>query len=74
MTQELETKNIYDECFTVSQQRWGTWRSYDLEGKCIITSLTEDECINATRSYLKMKQEGFVEVIKTYESTVGGKL
>lgn len=62
-----------DDCFRVEQKKWGTWDSFDKEGKGIITSLTKEECINATRAYLKMKQEGFDDS-KTYESTVGGKL
>jgi hypothetical protein len=62
-----------DDCFRVEQKKWGTWGSFDKEGKGIITSLTEQQCINATRAYLKMKQEGFDDV-QTYESVVGGKL
>lgn len=71
MTQE--NKELIDDCFYVTQQKWGTWNSYDKEDKGIITSLTKEECINATRAYLKMKQEGFDDA-KTYESVVGGKL
>lgn len=63
----------YDDAFTVKKQRWGTYVSYDLEGNGLITSLTEEQCINATRWYLKEKQEGF-EDAKTYDSVVGGKL
>jgi hypothetical protein len=62
-----------DDCFRVEQKKWGTWDSFDKEGKGIITSLTEQESINATRAYLKMKQEGFDDA-QTYESVVGGKL
>jgi hypothetical protein len=62
-----------DDCFRVEQKKWGTWDSFDKEGKGIITSLTEQECINATRAYLKMKQEGFDDA-HTYKSVVGGKL
>lgn len=54
-----------DDCFRVEQKKWGTWDSFDREGKGIITSLTKEECINATRAYLKMKQEGFYDS-KTY--------
>lgn len=66
-------KEFIDNCFYVIEQRWGTWNSYDKDDKTIITSLTKENCINATRFYLKMKQEGF-ENSKTYEGTVGGKL
>lgn len=66
-------KQFIDDAFYVERKKWGTWDSYDKEGKCIITSLTEEECVKATRYYLKGKQEGFPEA-KVYESTVGGKL
>ena len=69
-------KQLIDDAFYVKQQKWGTWDSYDKEDKGLITSLTEEQCINATRWYLKQKQEGSLEkkTEKTYESTVGGKL
>jgi len=50
-----------DDCFRVEEKRWGTWTSYDKEEKELLTSLHKDGCINATRWYLKNKQEGFVE-------------
>lgn len=70
-------KQFYDEnAFYVEQKKWGTWDSYTPEGKCIITALTEGDCVTATRWYLKQKQEAafdnFTE--KTYTSTVDGKL
>ena len=68
-------KQLYDNCFYVEQKKYGLWSSTDTEGKGIITSLTEEECIRATRWYLKQKQEGFDKVeTKTYDSVVGGKL
>ena len=66
-------KQLIDNCFYVEQKKWGTWDSYDVEGKCIVTSLTEEECVRATRFILKGRQEGFYES-KTYEGEVGGKL
>ena len=63
-----------DDVFRVEEQRWGTWRSYDREGNGIITSLHKEGCINATRWYLKEKQEGFAENEVKYEGVVGGKL
>jgi hypothetical protein len=71
MTQE--NKELVDEAFYCVEQRWGTWNSYDKDDKAIITSLTKESCINATRAYLKMKQEGFDDA-KSYEGVVGGKL
>lgn len=50
-------KKLYDDAFYVEQKKWGTWDSYDLNDKCIITSLTEEECVKATRFMLKFKQE-----------------
>jgi hypothetical protein len=64
---------LIDGCFYVQQKRWGTWDSVDKDGKCIVTSLTEEECIRATRFILKGRQEGFGET-RSYDSNVGGKL
>lgn len=69
----MNERKLIDDCFYIEEKKWGTWDSYDKEGKCIITSLTENECINATRFYLKGRQEGFLES-KSYEGNVGGKL
>ena len=66
-------KKLIDGCFYVEEKRYGLWDSTDLEGNGIITSLTEEQCIAATRFYLKGRQEGFPES-KTYEGQVGGKL
>ena len=74
--QKLDTDDtiLIDGCFTVDKARWGTWRSFDQDGKEIITSLTEELCIEATRWYLKQKQEGFTDGAKAYDGVVGGKL
>jgi len=60
--------------FTVKKSRWGTWSSFDLDGKELVTSLTEESCIAATHCYLKWQQEGFTEKTTSYAGTVGGKL
>jgi hypothetical protein len=71
----MEEYNWIDDCFRVEKTRWGTWNSYDKEGKQIITSLREEVCISSTRFYLKGKQEGWSESSSiTYEGVVGGKL
>ena len=68
-------KKSYDEnAFYVEHKSWGTWQSHYPDGKGIITSLTEEECIRATRYYLKGLQEGWSDDIITYDGTVGGKL
>ena len=46
-----------DDCFRVYRQRWGTWISFDKEGKELVTSLTKESCISGTRFYLKGKME-----------------
>jgi hypothetical protein len=69
-------KELYDDCFYVVEKRYGTFGSYDKEDKCIVTSLTEGDCVSATRWYLKQKQENAFDksTEKTYTSEVSGKL
>ena len=69
-----ETTVLIDNAFTVDKASWGTWRSYDAEGKALVTSPTEESCIAATRFYLKAKQEGFTNEAACYTGKVGGKL
>ena len=69
----MTEKKLIDDCFYVVKKQYGLWDSTDLDGKGLVTSLTEEQCISATRAYLKWKQEGFPES-KNYEGTVGGKL
>ena len=66
-------KKLIDDAFYVDERKYGLWYSTDKDGNGLITSLTEELCISATRFYLKGRQEGFSES-KTYESEVGGKL
>ncbi len=68
-------KKLIDDCFYVEQKRYGLWDSTDKDGKGIVTSLTEEECVRATRYILQGRQEGFDNTNeKTYTSTVDGKL
>lgn len=67
-------KNLIDDCFTVESRKWGTFVSLDNDGNPIVTSMTEEACVNATRWFLKAKQEGLTEHTKTYDGVVGGKL
>ena len=69
----MEDKKLIDDCFYVQQKRYGLWDSTDLEGNGLVTSLTENQCISATRYILKGLQEGFPES-KTHSGTVDGKL
>ena len=69
----MENKKLIDDCFYIEQKRYGLWYSTDKEGNGLITSLTEQSCIQATHFYLKGRQEGWPET-RTYEGEVGGKL
>ena len=69
-----ETTTLIDNSFTVDKAKWGTFRSYDIEGKGLVTSLTEEACVEATRCYLKWRQDGFTKGATSYAGTVGGKL
>jgi hypothetical protein len=64
-----------DDAFWIKKQRWGTFVSIGANDLEIITALTEEQCISATRWYLKGLQEGWDDnnVVK-HEGTVGGKL
>jgi hypothetical protein len=64
---------IDDRAFYVEKARWGTWKSYDKDGKGLITSLTEENCIRATRFYLKGLQEGWGDQ-STYSGDIEYKL
>ncbi len=65
---------MVDDCFKVEKSKWGTWSSVNDDDKKIVTSLTEQGCIEATRFYLKGLQEGFTQSDSKYDGTVGGKL
>jgi len=68
-------KQLIDDCFYVEEKKWGTWDSYDKDGKCIITALTEEDCVRATRWYLQQKQENRLNEVGTkYTGEVSGKL
>ena len=63
-----------DDAFWIKKQRWGTFVSVGADDLEIITALTEEQCLTATRWYLKAKQEGFTDDSRTYDGMVGGKL
>jgi hypothetical protein len=69
----MSEKKLIDDAFYVDERKYGLWYSTDKEGNGLITSLTEESCISATRFLLKGRQEGFTES-KTYDGNVGGKL
>lgn len=70
----MPEKKLIDDCFYIYKERWGTWVSENLKGENLVTSFTEESCIQATRFYLKGLQEGFSNTEVIHEGTVGGKL
>ena len=69
------TPHYYDDTFYIEETRWKTWRPYNKEGKELVTSLSKEICIDATRFYLKGTQDGWDSLsCSTYEGEVGGKL
>lgn len=69
-----EQNNLIDECFYVNQMRWGTWQSVHKDGRKLISSISEQDCVTATRYYLKMLQEGNHGSGMVYDGIVQGKL
>jgi hypothetical protein len=69
-----EEASVYDNAFWIKRQRWGTFVSVGSNDLELITSLTEETCIEATRGYLKLRQEGFTDDAPTYTGRVDGKL
>jgi len=68
-------KKLYDDAFYVYKKEYGLWDSVDRDGKGLVTALTEEACVRATRFYLKGLQEGWDDAnITKHEGTVGGKL
>ena len=71
----MSDKQLIDDAFYVEQSNWKTWKSYDKDGNPLVTSLTTEDCVAATRYYLKLKQEGSLNDIGvSYSSVVDGKL
>jgi len=66
---------LIDDAFTVEKARF-LWHSKDKEGNGLVSALSEQSCIAATRFYLKGKQEGWDEKTSRVvnDGVVGGKL
>ena len=63
---------LHDNAFYVKKQRWGTYVSYRAEtDQPLVTSLTEELCIHATRFYLKGLQEGWPVSTRTLKADKG---
>lgn len=63
-----------DDAFWVRKQRWGTYVSVGEDDSPLVTAMDEEQCIAATRWYLKAKQDGFSSNDRSYDGVVGGKL
>ena len=64
----MSKKKFYDgDAFYVEEKSFGTWQSHYPDGKGLITSLTEEDCIRSSRWYLQAQQEGTLD--KTEEKT-----
>jgi len=64
---------LIDGCFSVMEQKWGTWVSESKDGEKLITSTTCALCVDATRWYLKQRQERFTDSVSTYDGQGNGK-
>jgi hypothetical protein len=72
---EIAEHEWIDDAFRVYKTKYNLWHSAAKDGEELITALTEQQCIDGTRFYLKGRQEGWVGVESTqHEGTVGGKL
>ena len=75
ITSEMTEPKLIDDAFYVEKARF-LWHSKDKDGNGLVSAVTEAQCINATRFYLKGKQEGWSEdnsrVVN--DGTVRGKL
>lgn len=73
---EISEVEWIDDIFRVYKTRFGLWHSATKDGKEVITSMSEQECINITRFYLKGLQEGWSTDNNRIlnDGIVGGKL
>jgi len=70
----MEEYNWIDDAFRVYKTKYGLWHSAAKDGEELVTAMTEQQCIDGTRFYLKGRQEGWPEPEVVHEGTVGGKL
>jgi len=70
-------KTLIDGRFYVEETRWGTWHSFDSEGKSLVTGGTEEACIAGTRIHIywhDLIDAGLHKDEGRYSSFVSGKL
>ena len=65
-----------DDAFQVYKTRFGLWHSEAKNGEKLVSSLSEEQCVKATRFYLKGRQEGWDGSNSNVmnDGIVGGKL
>lgn len=75
LTKKMTEPKLIDDAFYVEKARF-LWHSKDKDGNGLVSALNEGQCINATRFYLKGKQEGWGEENSRVlnDGVVGGKL
>lgn len=75
LTKRMTEPKLIDDAFYVKKARF-LWHSFDKDGNGLVSALNEGQCINATRFYLKGKQEGWSEDNSRVmnDGVVGGKL
>ena len=71
---ETLDETLIDGCFRVNAQPWGTYISVNAEGDKLVTSMSKEGCIAATRCYLQWKQDVITREEMTYTGSVDGKL
>ena len=73
----MQEKQLYDDAFYVTHQKYGLWKSFDKDDNPLVTSLTEEDCVRSSRFYLQLKQENRlndVEVSSIHSGSVDYKL
>jgi hypothetical protein len=65
-----------DDAFRVYKTKYSLWHSAAKDGEELVTAMTEQQCIEGTRFYLKGRQEGWnAETSRVMnDGKVGGKL
>ena len=65
-----------DDAFRVYKTKYGLWHSVAKDDEELVTAMTEQQCIDGTRFYLKGRQEGWgADTSRVLnDGKVGGKL
>ena len=73
---EIAEHTWIDDAFRVYKTKYGLWHSAAKDGEELVTAMTEQQCIDGTRFYLKGRQEGWSEDSSRVlnDGKVGGKL